>query len=425
MPIGHALRTCILSMRLARRIRISESEISDLFFAALLKDVGSASRRTQVFDLLALESTNAQLFLRNRPWDSSHWNHLPQLLQQSRLGPNPAVGIQRVLRVALHKNRIARGLNRSSSEEGYAVAQELGLSTRTAETVLHRDEYWDGTGRPTGKRHGQIPLLSRILGIAQMLEAVGTAKGHESAIRLLHRRSMNRFDPGLVAAATLLHDQGPLWNDMESQNLVATALRLGPQNSLLPAPPSTIDRLCVAFARIIDARSRFTYRHSERVAQIAISIGVEMGIDEHRMGVLRRAALLHDLGNLMQPPPTSEQQAKPTKDELTLRDRHTQQANDLLQATPGFSEVAEVILGHHERLDGSGYPLRRKGEEIPVLSRILGVAEVFDTLSSERPYQPRMSPKAVYSLLEAATPVAFDPRCVHALYVTAALHAAA
>jgi HD-GYP domain-containing protein (c-di-GMP phosphodiesterase class II) len=137
----------------------------------------------------------------------------------------------------------------------------------------------------------------------------------------------------------------------------------------------------------MSTRDPYTVGHQRRVSQIACAIGKEMGLSEDRLRDLRMAGMLHDLGKFAIPSDLLSKPGKLTPPEFALIKTHPQVAYNILKPISLPGKTAEIILQHHERLNGSGYPQGLQGEEILLESRILGVADVMEAMCSHRPYR--------------------------------------
>ena len=135
------------------------------------------------------------------------------------------------------------------------------------------------------------------------------------------------------------------------------------------------------------ARDPYTVGHQRRVSQIACAIGMEMGLSGERLDNLRIAGVLHDLGKFAIPSDLLSKPGKLTPPEFALIKTHPQVAYNILSPITFPGNTAMIILQHHERLNGSGYPQGLKGEEILLEARILGVADVMEAMCSHRPYR--------------------------------------
>ncbi len=137
----------------------------------------------------------------------------------------------------------------------------------------------------------------------------------------------------------------------------------------------------------MEVRDPYTVGHQRRVSQIACTIGREMGLSEDRLEDLRIAGTLHDLGKFAIPSDILAKPGRLTPTEFALVKTHPQIAYNILEPINLPGNTAQIILQHHERLNGSGYPQGLKGEEILLEARILGVADVMEAMCSHRPYR--------------------------------------
>jgi putative nucleotidyltransferase with HDIG domain len=206
-----------------------------------------------------------------------------------------------------------------------------------------------------------------------------------------------------------------LWKGLDDKNLVRKVATLEPEYRRLTATEDSIDKICMAFAEVIDAKSPFTYRHSSGVAEAAVEIGQWFGMNAKSLKLLRRAALLHDIGKLSVPNSVLEKPAKLTSDEWTIVKGHPYYTLEILNKIPGFDRLSQDAAAHHEKLDGSGYWRGWGAEKLSRFARILAVADIFDALHAKRPYRDGMPLEKVFQILRSDAPHALDLPCVEAL----------
>ena len=173
--------------------------------------------------------------------------------------------------------------------------------------------------------------------------------------------------------------------------------------------------ILTALARTVDANSKWTHGHSERVTEYAVTIAKELGLNEGECHDLHRAGLLHDLGKVSIPAEILNKSGKLTAEEYTLMKGHPAEGDRILEPIHAFEKIRPFIRHHHERWDGKGYPDGLKGQEIQLGARILAVADVYDALYSDRPYRDGWSQEKVVSYLKEESGTAFDPVVVQAL----------
>ncbi len=206
----------------------------------------------------------------------------------------------------------------------------------------------------------------------------------------------------------IMHGQPHLlmrFGDVTQRNALAERSRH--QTRLLH---SMIESLSAASA----LRDPYTAGHQVRVAALSVAIADEVGMDRDRKEGIRVAGLLHDIGKLAIP---AEMLAKPTKLtplEMRIIQSHVVAASDILQNVDFPWPILDIILEHHERLDGSGYPNKRRGEQILPESRILAVADVVEAMSSHRPYRPALGIEAALDEIERGSGATFDSEIVAA-----------
>jgi putative two-component system response regulator len=142
-----------------------------------------------------------------------------------------------------------------------------------------------------------------------------------------------------------------------------------------------------AFARVVEAKSPYTHGHSERVAAYALSLAAEVNVPEEQWETLRKGALLHDIGKVSVPDAILDKPETLTTAEFEIMKQHTVQGARIAEPLRSVRDAVPMIRWHHERLDGRGYPDGLFGAAIPLLVRVLSVADVYDSLASARPYR--------------------------------------
>jgi diguanylate cyclase (GGDEF)-like protein len=163
-----------------------------------------------------------------------------------------------------------------------------------------------------------------------------------------------------------------------------------------------------ALAGAVDARDAYTGGHSERVAELAAACAARFPLPAEQIELIRLAARLHDLGKVAIPEEILRKPGPLTQGERLTVERHPKIAFSMLESL-GVEPVASWVLHHHERWDGAGYPENLSGEQIPIGSRIILVADAYDAMLSERTYRPRMTPEAATDELARCAGTQFDP----------------
>lgn len=167
------------------------------------------------------------------------------------------------------------------------------------------------------------------------------------------------------------------------------------------------------FARLVSERDEKTGDHCERVARNAVTLGRALGMDEEQLRQVYWGGLLHDLGKLGVPEAILRKQGQLTADEFEQIKRHPEVGERiLLDISKSFAGIAKGVRSHHERWDGSGYPDGVSGEQIPLLARLIAVVDVYEAVTSHRPYRGPLSAEEARRLIAAGAGSHFEPRLV-------------
>jgi HD-GYP domain-containing protein (c-di-GMP phosphodiesterase class II) len=166
---------------------------------------------------------------------------------------------------------------------------------------------------------------------------------------------------------------------------------------------------------VVDTKSPWTYRHSDRASTIVMKLAVSLGADDETVSDLRRAALLHDVGKLAISSRILDKPAKLSRTELATVREHPVITERILERVPCFRHLAPLAGAHHERLDGRGYPRGLGASELTMPMRMLAVADVYEALTSDRPYRPALSPDHALQLMREEVPGRIDQEAFSAL----------
>jgi PAS domain S-box-containing protein/putative nucleotidyltransferase with HDIG domain len=166
------------------------------------------------------------------------------------------------------------------------------------------------------------------------------------------------------------------------------------------------------WSRAMDLRDRETEGHTQRVTRLTLELARAMGVDESRLVHIRRGALLHDIGKLGVPDHILFKAGDLSPEEWEIMKKHTDFAYDMLSSIHYLKPALNIPYLHHEKWDGSGYPLGLKGEQIPLEARIFAVIDVWDALRSDRPYRPAWEPEKVREYITGHAGDYFDPKVV-------------
>jgi len=169
-----------------------------------------------------------------------------------------------------------------------------------------------------------------------------------------------------------------------------------------------------ALARAIDAKSPWTAGHSERVTQYSLKIGRVLGLNQEELDTLQRGGLLHDLGKIGVPAEILDKPGKLDEEETKIMRQHAEIGAKILEPIVAYARVIPMVLQHHERADGHGYPNGIPKKVICLGARIFCVADSFDAMTADRPYRKAMSRERAIEIIKEESGKQFDPDIVKA-----------
>jgi putative methionine-R-sulfoxide reductase with GAF domain len=322
--------------------------------------------------------------------------------------------------------------------EQVIVMSKHVLNAEAALVILFRDYghelYFETTTGPVGKSlrqetmngqygiagqvtHTNRPLIvndvSRSTNFHQIIdEAIGFSTKSLICAPLCIKRNM------LGVIEVLNKRDGGVFDEQDEKAVtsIATTAAMAIENtriqqSLLDAYKSTIN----AMATAIDAKDRFTQGHSERVMEYSLKAGEALSLNDDEAEVLRYAGVLHDVGKIAIDSSILGKPGPLTPGEWEIMYTHPTVGARLLKEIPFLERAAELVLRHHERFDGTGYPDRLRGEDIPLGARIIAAAEAFDTMTTDRPYRSALSIDAAVKELNNCAGKQFCPLAVKGL----------
>ena len=411
-PEGHAVRSCFIGMSVAERLGLSEERRSALFHALLLKDAGCSSNASRVAALLDADDSGAKGALKMVDRD-----RLPEAV--AYLARNVGRGrplrsrVGRFFSVLLRGQRAGREFVRIRCERGAQISRSLGFPEGTARAIRALDERWDGAGHPNGLRGEEIPPLARIRGLAQTVEVFHAAGGPARAEEVARDRRGTWFAPEVADAFLAAAREDGLWERLRGPGLTGSVSGMEPGEEI-PATPERLDRILRAFARIIDAKSPFTYRHSGGSRRPRRRWASAWASRPGRCAT-RSGRGCYDIGKLGVSSRILDKPGPLTAAERAEIRKHPGLTYDILWRVTPFRHLAEVAASHHERPDGKGYHRGLKTDALSLRARILAVADTFDALSQDRPYRPAMPMENVLACLRNESGTGLRPECVEVL----------
>jgi response regulator RpfG family c-di-GMP phosphodiesterase len=172
----------------------------------------------------------------------------------------------------------------------------------------------------------------------------------------------------------------------------------------------------------LQARDICTHSHCQRVIYYSLSLGRMMDLSEHELVTLERGVFLHDIGKIHMPDSVLQKPGLLSEAERTVIQRHSSIGYEMLRHNPLLTDAAEIVLTHHERYNGSGYPMGLRGEDIPLGARICAITDTFDALTSFRPYRTPMSFEEACRYINSERGRHFDPHIVDMFSALPASH---
>ncbi|MBD2856776.1 HD domain-containing protein [Vibrio parahaemolyticus] len=293
---------------------------------------------------------------------------------------------------------------------GYQTLKQCRLLSQFAVPVLYHHTHWDEL------QHLDLPEFEKdvaaLLYLSDRLDFMRAryvmnchcdiVTLHEELIaECVLANAGTLFNPVMCKAMVKLIMTDGFWFAMESENIETIGLNFKSIDWLQKQLTIwDMNSLGLFLARIVDAKSPFTYQHSQKVAELSRYLASKLGLDEHDQEMLFIAGLVHDIGKLKTPDEILHKEGALSKQEYTRIKRHTIDTQLALHKVFPNAKIAEWASNHHERLDGSGYPYHKTAEELDIPSRIIAVADVFQALSQDRPYRGRMSQKQIAEIMD-------------------------
>jgi HD-GYP domain-containing protein (c-di-GMP phosphodiesterase class II) len=287
----------------------------------------------------------------------------------------------------------------------------------TAAAIVQHHENWGGGGYPQGLRGGEISLDAQLLHLADFID-----------VKL--RDPVIHTNEQLIGCVTDLQDQAfsadmvDLAGEVIRKDFFEELYDLRRLPDIFFTTKDYMGPLCLqsgidaiaatlrVFARVIDAKHSYTIGHSRRVTRYSVLIGLALGLERQEITQLEWAGLLHDVGKLSIPRAILDKPSELSTREYSKVKNHARLSHEIISMISDLHHIAPIAAGHHERMDGKGYPQGLMGEEIPFGARILCVSDAFDAMTSNRPYKPDVSIARACEVLEHNAGSQFDEEIV-------------
>ena len=409
-PMEHVLRQCLIALRLAERIGLDEQARADVYYTALLVNVGchsDAHEQAKWFgDDIGLKSVKYDYELGSARASAAAMRRIGSgnpPLHRFRVGLEFALsGRREVDDMIIHHTAIARSLG-----------EQLGLPDAVLEALSAAYEQWDGRGWPGDLKGEAVPLAVRLAQLGEYVEVAHRVGGVDAAKALARRRGGKHFDPVL---AVLVCD--------EAEMLLADLDSVATWDAVIDAEPALavvlsgdqFDAALLAVANFVDLKSPYSLGHAHAVADLAAHAGLQLGLSADMVCTLRRAGLVHDLGRLGISNSIWDKAGPLGAGELERVRMHPYLTERMLHQSRALAPFGAIAVQHRERLDGSGYPHGLAGASISLPARILGAADAYQAMREPRPYRAALSADAAAAELRAEIAAGrLDARAVEAV----------
>jgi HD-GYP domain-containing protein (c-di-GMP phosphodiesterase class II) len=382
--VGHAQRVCYIATHLAEAMELAEPSRSGVFFAALLHDVGVTPASADLFRAAGVDEMTVFGPAPLAPREDSH----------------------RGASVFADREAIDDAVE-SHGPLGADIARKLELGEECARAIEHHHERWDGDGFPVGFTGDECPIEARIVAVADAVEVLISDEPSALIARKRLAQSIQDYagsmlDPAIVGRFMELARLDDFWLGLYSEDLAQTVNGMRAHIEVKKSRKRVM-RFAEVFAELADAKRGHKSAHAKLTSTHAESLALQVELDAATSEMIKIAALLLDLGLLGVPARIMSKPDILSVTEMQLMRQHPTNSEMILQDLPGLEEVAQWIARHHERPDGKGYPDMLDGDEIPVESRILAVADMWAALTSDRPHRAALTDKdARQVLLNAA-----------------------
>lgn len=286
---------------------------------------------------------------------------------------------------------------------GKDIVLKLPINNIIAEYIYYHHEHFDGTG-PFELKGIKIPIPAQIICFSDLFDKKfrGTTAVNLDLIKEINlwiQLNKALFNPNIISAFNNIMKKEYLLLDYFSHEFNSVLFR---RVDVMSAPLDFNDLklFAHAFSEIIDNRSHFTYRHSLGVANLVNKVTLALGYNEDIQNEMYIAALLHDIGKLLVPNSIIEKNGKLTAEERYEINKHTYYTRWVLDQIDGFEDISNYASNHHEKLNGSGYPLHLCGNQIKKLDRIMAICDIYQALTEDRPYRSPMPLEKVWTIID-------------------------
>jgi HD-GYP domain-containing protein (c-di-GMP phosphodiesterase class II)/DNA-binding CsgD family transcriptional regulator len=409
LPMGSAVRSCVLATHMARSLDLPTADAQATFYTALLHHVGCvgyAHETAQVFgdDLAANKAAG------RTPGESPR-DMIETFLPVLTSGRPPLERVRLAFAAFSKGGQWGGRFTATACELARESARRLDLPEAVQTSLFHVYDPWRGRTGPDGLTGEDLPIgarIARLAGIAVLFDSIG---GIDLAIQAVRRRAGGMLDPSLV---TCFAENATAWlTDSSGAEAQAALLDREPQPHV--SVPD-IRPVAEVFGDLADLKSPYFLGHSRSVAKLVGGAAERLRLSDVAKADLDLAARLHDVGRVAVSNAVWEKPGRLNIDEWEQVRLHAYQSERILAGSDELARIARLVGRHHERLDGSGYHRGCSAEELSISDRILAAADAYQTLTEPRPHRAALTPpEAERRILDAARSGSLDPDAVGAV----------
>ena len=411
-PMGDVLWTCYMAMAIAQELKLPPREQADVYHTALLAHAGCTAGGSLFASLIHGDDLAAHrdLFLRD---PANSMDILKWMLRYVAAGEPLQIRAQRLAEIVRSREDLEEQIL-GVCEVAARLATRLGMTPQVARALRYRLERWDGNG-PQRLRGEEIPITSRITHLCMVLVPFFQTKGRMPTEEAAGRKKGTVFDPEVVNAFLSASRKSGFWAELAKSDLWSTVLALEPSSSTESLGEERIEDVALAFADFAEMKTGYKAGHSRSTAKLAGAVAHRMGLPQSLVSTVRRAALVHDVGEVGIPGKVLAKGAPFGQWEMEQVRLHPYYTERILSRVPALLPVATIAGAHHEWMNGKGYHRGASGSQIPLGARILAVADTFQELLEGRPGHPGLGTEEALKAMGEEVGPHLDPDCFEAL----------
>jgi HD-GYP domain-containing protein (c-di-GMP phosphodiesterase class II) len=388
-PLEQALRTCLLSVRAGELLGLTDPELADVYYLALMRFLGCTSDAHEAAQAAGGDEITDRARLAPVLMGETR-EFMTYLLRDFARYTGPIARLRLAARVLGEGTKGAGRAIAAHCEVAQMLSSRLGLPENVGTFVGQTFERWDGKGIPGVLAVDDIPTPVRIVSVARDVEVFSRLGGWDLAADVLRRRRGRAYDPAIAA---IYLEYGTAWLDSFSRDSVWEMTLASEPSPQAVIDESSMDDVLLAFAEFVDIKLPFTLGHSLEVGQLAAHAGEAAGLSPAEVRELRQAGFVHDLGKVGIPNGVLEKRGPLSPIDLERIRLHPYLTERVLSFSPTLKAVASLAGAHHERLDGSGYHRGTTAPALPLSARILAAANAYQAMGQDRPHRLALAPQ--------------------------------